>query len=82
MSTGKTVTGVAGANVTAQAGTEAVLPAVPFLEAPLFTVMINGAPAVMTPQALIVVTTGVLSILALLSSIYGKLRGKKIAATS
>lgn len=77
MSTAKTVGAAAGANVTAQAGTEAVIPAVPFLEAPLFIILINGTPAVMTPQALIVVTTGVLSVLALLSSIYGKLRGKR-----
>ena len=72
MTTGKTVATVAGANATAQVGTEAALPVVPFLEVPLWAMEINGVATVMTPQALIVVLTGVLSIMALSISIYRK----------
>ena len=70
MNSGKIVAGVAGANATVQAGTEAAAPAVPFLDAHLWVMVISGTPAVMTPQALIVVTTGLLSVIALLASIF------------
>lgn len=74
MTTGKTVAAVAGANATASVGTSAAVPAVPFLEAPLWIMHINGIATVMTPQALIVVTTGILSVVALLSTIIRKVR--------
>lgn len=75
MSTGKTVAATATANTAAATGTSAALPVVPFLDAPLWFWDIGGAHTVMTPQALIVVSTGILSVIALLASIFK--RGKK-----
>lgn len=72
MSAGKTVMGAAGANAVAQGGTSAALPVIPFLEVPLWYWNIGGVDTVMTPQALVVVLTGVLSIIALVSSIFKK----------
>ena len=74
MTVGKTVAAVAGANATVSVGTEVALPAVPFLEVPLWIMHINGIATVMTPQALIVVTTGVLSVIALITTIIMKVR--------
>lgn len=74
MSTGKTVAGAAGANATAMTGTDAALPVVPFLDAPLWFWEIGGTQTMMTPQALIVVTTGILSVVALMTSIVKKAR--------
>lgn len=65
--TGTTATGTA-----AMAGIEPVTTAVPFLEIPLFIVTIGGTPGVMTPQALIFLLTGVLSLLAILKSLFKK----------
>lgn len=72
MSTEKTVASVAGVNAVAQGGTEMAIPAVPFLEAPLWYWTISGVDTVMTPQALIVIATGVLSVIALMLKIIGK----------
>lgn len=74
MTTGKTVAAVAAVNATASVGTEAALPTVPFLEAPLWFWTIGGVQTVMTPQALIVVTTGILSVIALITTITRKVR--------
>ena len=69
MTTAKTVVAVAGANAVAIEGTKAASPSVPFLDVPLWTMEISGVLAVMTPQALIVVMTGILSIVALCATI-------------
>ena len=74
MTTGKTVAAVAGANATATVGTEAALGTVPFLEVTLWVMTINGTQTAMTPQALIVVTTGILSVIALMTTIARKVR--------
>lgn len=74
MTTGKTVAATVGANTVATTGTNAALPVVPFLDAPLWFWEIGGSHAVMTPQALIVVTTGILSVIALVASIFKKVR--------
>ena len=74
MTTGRIVAVVAGANATASVGTEAAITAVPFLDVVLWTMVINGTMTAMTPQAMIVVTTGVLSAIALLTTIFRKVR--------
>ena len=72
MSTERTVMNVAGANAVAQGGTEVARTAVPFLDAPLWHLTISGVDTVMTPQALIVVATGLLSVIALMLKIIRK----------
>jgi len=70
MSAERTVIAAVGANAAAQGGTSAASPVVPFLDVTLWTWTINGSVAAITPQALIVVTTGVLSLAALGRSIW------------
>jgi hypothetical protein len=72
MNSGRIVAVVAGANVTAIEGTKAAAAAVPFLDAHLFMVIINGEATSMTPQALIVILTALLSFTALGRSIFRK----------
>ena len=72
MTAGRTVTGAVGANAVAQGGTSAALPVIPFLDAPIWYMTVAGVDTVMTPQAMIVVSTGILSVIALLVSIFKK----------
>lgn len=72
MNTGRTVLSVAGANAIAQGGTEVAKPAIPFLDAPLWFWNISGVETVMTPQAIIVVVTGILSVIVLSLTIVKK----------
>lgn len=72
MSSAKTVTSVAVANGAAHGGTEIMTPAVPFLEVPIWVFTLLGVPTVMTIQAAIIFTTGVLSIITLVVSLFRK----------
>jgi hypothetical protein len=70
MSAERTVITAVGANAAAQGGTSAAAPVVPFLDVTLWTWTINGSVAAITPQAVIVITTGVLSAMALARSVW------------
>jgi len=73
MSSAKTA--AVGAGATGTAGlvtTDTVAVAVPFLDLPLFVITINGVPGVVTPQAVIFLLTGVLSLAAIIKSLLKK----------
>ena len=77
MSSVKTAAAGLGATGTAAVvTTNSAVTAVPFLDIPLFVIVINGVPGIVTPQAAIFMATGILSLLAIGKSVFfGK--GKK-----
>ena len=77
MSSAKTAMGAAGATGTAAiVTTEPAATAVPILDIPLFVITINGVPGVVTIQAAIFLATGILSLAAIIKSLFfGKGKG-------
>ncbi len=74
MTTAKTVVAVAGANAIAIEGTKATQSVVPFLDVPLWYLELSGTYTAVTPQVIIVVSTGFLSLVALLFTIVRRAR--------